>query len=222
MQENKSIAEQTQTLDLRLCSQLKAKYTKNLINCSDTEAKIIFEKPNSDQKITYTFWLEKGKLKALQISDKVLETKILKLIDFKQIDATTSFYIISSLIGYEPKDDKSELSMKEHLLVSDKFIKYFSSTPEKVVSEEGEIKVYFTIENIKFIGTYDIIKSELNPIAIDFWTERRPVIIQNLSLIFRDDQVSNLNAFLLDPIKYLEDMNPALVKKYFPKKAGQQ
>ncbi len=58
--------------------------------------------------------------------------------------------------------------MKEHLLVSDKFIKYFSSTPEKVVSEEGEIKVYFTIENIKFIGTYDIIKSELNPIAIDF------------------------------------------------------
>ena len=55
MQENKSIAEQTQTLDLRLCSQLKAKYTKNLINCSDTEAKIVFEKPNSDQKITYTF-----------------------------------------------------------------------------------------------------------------------------------------------------------------------
>lgn len=103
MAEHKDIAEQAEALDMRLCSQLKGKYQKSLISCSDTEAKIIFKE--EEKEITYHFKLEKGKLKGLKISDNLLESKILKLIDFKQIDASTTFYLITSLIGYIPKED---------------------------------------------------------------------------------------------------------------------
>lgn len=108
--------------------------------------------------------------------------------------------------------------MKEHLLVTEKFVKYFNINPEKVTSEEGEVKVHFSIEELKLIGSYDIINNELHPIAIDFGKNRRPVIVQGLKLIFRDDQTAELNAFLLNPLEYLRNLNPALVKKYFPDK----
>ncbi|PZM87046.1 MAG: hypothetical protein DLD55_03420 [candidate division SR1 bacterium] len=216
MAEHKDIAEQAEALDMRLCSQLKGKYQKSLISCSDTEAKIIFKE--EEKEITYHFKLEKGKLKGLKISDSLLESKILKLIDFKQIDASTTFYLITSLVGYTPKEDDNGFGMKEHLLVTEKFVKYFNINPEKVTSEEGEVKVHFSIEELKLIGSYDIINNELHPIAIDFGKNRRPVIVQGLKLIFRDDQTAELNAFLLNPLEYLRNLNPALVKKYFPDK----
>ena len=58
--------------------------------------------------------------------------------------------------------------MKEHLLTIDKFAKYLGITPENVVVEGSLIKVNFKIQDISFQATYNPIKNELNPIALDF------------------------------------------------------
>lgn len=109
--------------------------------------------------------------------------------------------------------------MKDQLLVTDKFSKYLGISPQKVVSEEGKVKVYFSINKIAFIGSYDIISNELSPLALDFGHQRRPVVVQGLKLYLNDQHVEELNRFLLDPLAYLKSLNPALVKKYFtPKK----
>lgn len=227
MDENKEIAQQTQLLDQNVCVLLKDKYKKELVSCSDKEVKI---RIGSGEKLkdgtmknplTYTFSLTKGKLTNLQISDKVLETKVLKEIDFSLIDATTTYYMITSLVGYIPQEKDSGFWMKEQVLVNDKFVKYFGISPDSVSPEGGDVKVYFTVGKVKFIGNYDIVTNELNPISLDFGTARRPVLIQNFSLTLRDDQSEVLNAFVLDPLESLRKINTALVKKYFPEEKAE-
>ena len=106
--------------------------------------------------------------------------------------------------------------MKDQVLVTDKFVKYLGITPDKVISNGGDVSVYFTLWGIKFIGVYDIVSSEIKPLSLDFWTVRRPVIVQKFSLLLREDQVDTLNRFVLDPISVLRQHNKALVQKYFP------
>ena len=73
---------------------------------------------------------------------------------------------------------------------------------------------------LHFIGTYDLVKNVLRPIAIDFGTKRRPVVVQDFELVFRDDKAETLNSFLLDPLAFLRELNAALVEKYFDKPAS--
>lgn len=222
MAENAKIAEQTQPLNLDLCLQLQEKYKKELTSCSDNQVKITLwsweNLSNWSQPLIYTLTLEKGVLKKVQLSDKILEAKLLKELDLSLVDATSTYYMITSLVGYIPTEETSGFGMKDHLLVTDKFSKYFGITPEKVVSEWGDVQVYFQVWDIKFIGTYDIITNELNPIALDFDQKRRPVVVQNFILTLNDNEVDTLNRFLLDPLAYLKNINAALVKKYFPNK----
>lgn len=112
--------------------------------------------------------------------------------------------------------------MKEQVLVNDKFIKYFGISPDSVSSVGGDVKVYFTIDAVKFIGNYDIVTNELKPIFLDFGSVRRPVLVQNFSLTMRDDQRDVLNAFALNPLESLRKINKALVKKYFPEEKKQK
>lgn len=113
MDENKEIAKQTQPLDQNICVLLKDKYKKELISCSDTTVKIRIgsgerlKDETMKDPLTYTFSLTKGKLTNIKISDKVLETKILKEVDFSLIDATTTYYMVTSLVGYIPQEKDS-------------------------------------------------------------------------------------------------------------------
>lgn len=150
------------------------------------------------------------------MSDKVLETKLLKELDLSLWDATTSLHIINSVLGYTPQEKDSWFWMKDQVLVTDKFVKYLGITPDKVISNGGDVSVYFTLWGIKFIGVYDIVSSEIKPLSLDFWTVRRPVIVQKFSLLLREDQVDTLNRFVLNPLSVLRQHNKALVQKYFP------
>lgn len=106
--ENKDIAEQTETLNLDLCAQLKGKFEKDLLSCNKKE--IVIKRGNqqeSEKNLHYTFGLNEGSLSSLQVSDKVLEVKLLKEINFSLIDTTTTYYMISSLVDYQPKEEDS-------------------------------------------------------------------------------------------------------------------
>jgi hypothetical protein len=89
--------------------------------------------------------LNKGKLTRVQVSDKVLEAKLLKELDLSLGDATTSFHLITSIVGYDPQEKDSGFGMKDQVLVTDKFLKYLGITPDNVVSNGGAISVYFTV-----------------------------------------------------------------------------
>ncbi len=220
--ENKEIAEQTQALDMSICTELKSKYKTNLLACSDRQVKIQLgneektENWTGKSALVYTFMLNKGKITRVQVSDKVLETKLLKELDLSLWDATTSLHIINSVLGYTPQEKDSWFWMKDQVLVTDKFVKYLGITPDKVISNGGDVSVYFTLWGIKFIGVYDIVSSEIKPLSLDFWTVRRPVIVQKFSLLLREDQVDTLNRFVLNPLSVLRQHNKALVQKYFP------
>ncbi len=218
MKENEQIAEEEEKPDLNLCAQLKEKYEKRLLTCSSTEIKISQAWSVGTGNIVYTFWLKNASLQQVKISDKLLETKVLKALDSSLWDATTAFYMINNIIAYVPQEESSGFGMKEHLLVSEKFSKYLGIAPDEVYSEGGSVKVNFKVDWISFIGTYNLSKSELKPIALDFWATRRPIIVQGLAFSLKDEQLEEISIFMFNPLEYLKKLNPALVKRYFPEK----
>ena len=213
--DNLAIADQNSTLKLDLCAELKQKYPTGLLLCSDT--KIQIEKGQTEQAsgTIYTFLLQKGSLIWVEISDKILETKVLQNLDIWKITKDTLAPMIPVIVNYEPKDEISGFGMKEQLLVNDKFMKYFSKAPKKVEVSWGSVRIYFEVEGINFIGGYDVITNRLAPISLDFWAVRKPIIIQKMELNLDDQHRDELNAFLLNPINYVQKINPNLVKKYF-------
>lgn len=213
--DNLAIADQNSTLKLDLCAELKQKYPTGLLLCSDT--KIQIEKGQTEQAsgTIYTFLLQKGSLIWVEISDKILETKVLQNLDIWKITKDTLAPMIPVIVNYEPKDEISGFGMKEQLLVNDKFMKYFSKAPKKVEVSWGSVRIYFEVEGINFIGGYDVITNRLAPISLDFWAARKPIIIQKMELNLDDQDRDELNAFLLNPINYVQKINPNLVKKYF-------
>ena len=213
--DNLAIADQNSTLKLDLCAELKQKYPTGLLLCSDT--KIQIEKGQTEQAsgTIYTFLLQKGSLIWVEISDKILETKVLQNLDIWKITKDTLAPMIPVIVNYEPKDEISGFGMKEQLLVNDKFMKYFSKAPKKVEVSWGSVRIYFEVEGINFIGGYDVITNRLAPISLDFWAARKPIIIQKMELNLDDQHRDELNAFLLNPINYAQKINPNLVKKYF-------
>ena len=213
--DNLAIADQSSTLKLDLCAELKQKYPTGLLLCSDT--KIQIEKGQTEQAsgTIYTFLLQKGSLIWVEISDKILETKILQNLDIWKITKDTLAPMIPVIVNYEPKDEISGFGMKEQLLVNDKFMKYFSKAPKKVEVSWGSVRIYFEVEGINFIGGYDVITNRLAPISLNFWAARKPIIIQKMELNLDDQHRDDLNAFLLNPINYVQKINPNLVKKYF-------
>ena len=213
--DNLAIADQSSTLKLDLCAELKQKYPTGLLLCSDT--KIQIEKGQTEQTsgTIYTFLLQKGSLIWVEISDKILETKVLQNLDIWKITKDTLAPMIPVIVNYEPKDEISGFGMKEQLLVNDKFMKYFSKAPKKVEVSWGSVRIYFEVEGINFIGGYDVVTNRLAPISLDFWAARKPIIIQKMELNLDDQHRDDLNAFLLNPINYVQKINPNLVKKYF-------
>ena len=213
--DNLAIADQSSTLKLDLCAELKQKYPTGLLLCSDT--KIQIEKGQTEQAsgTIYTFLLQKGSLIWVEISDKILETKVLQNLDIWKITKDTLAPMIPVIVNYEPKDEISGFGMKEQLLVNDKFMKYFSKAPKKVEVSWGSVRIYFEVEGINFIGGYDVITNRLAPISLDFWAARKPIIIQKMELNLDDQHRDDLNTFLLNPINYVQKINPNLVKKYF-------
>ena len=180
--DNLAIADQSSTLKLDLCAELKQKYPTGLLLCSDT--KIQIEKGQTEQAsgTIYTFLLQKGSLIWVEISDKILETKVLQNLDIWKITKDTLAPMIPVIVNYEPKDEISGFGMKEQLLVNDKFMKYFSKAPKKVEVSWGSVRIYFEVEGINFIGGYDVVTNRLAPISLDFWAARKPIIIQKMEL----------------------------------------
>ena len=213
--DNLAIADQSSTLKLDLCAELKQKYPTGLLLCSDS--KIQIEKGQTEQAsgTIYTFLLQKGSLIWVEISDKILETKVLQNLDIWKITKDTLAPMIPVIVNYEPKDEISGFGMKEQLLVNDKFMKYFSKAPKKVEVSWGSVRIYFEVEGINFIGGYDVVTNRLAPISLDFWAARKPIIIQKMELNLDDQHRDDLNVFLLNPINYIQKINPNLVKKYF-------
>ena len=213
--DNLAIADQSSTLKLDLCPELKQKYPTGLLLCSDSKIQIEKGKTEQASGTIYTFLLQKGSLIWVEISDKILETKVLQNLDIWKITKDTLAPMIPVIVNYEPKDEISGFGMKEQLLVNDKFMKYFSKAPKKVEVSWGSVRIYFEVEGINFIGGYDVITNRLAPISLDFWAARKPIIIQKMELNLDDQHRDELNAFLLNPINYVQKINPNLVKKYF-------
>jgi len=217
MQENYDYVNEATSIEISICDELEQSSNKwNVVSCSEDQIVISVEnrKEKDTENIVYTFTLESWVLKNVEISDKVLETRLLGELDLSRVDRSSSFSMIKAILAFSPEEE-SAVSMKDYVLINDSFTKYLWFEPTNMWLEKWELKVSFAAWGIKFIGTYDVVNNTIKPISIDFWEKRRPVIVQWFALILAEDQQETLNTFLLNPLEYLRKLNPALVKRYF-------
>lgn len=151
----------------------------------------------------------------VKVSDPELELALLKTLDFSKFRKDSTLLTIDRILAFKPEKQASEFGLKEQLLVNDRFNKYLQLKPTKVDINGGEVKVFFEVAGIKFIGNYDVVTDILAPIALDFGESRSPLVFQRFQLVFKEDQQENLTRFLVDPVAYLRGINPRLTDKYF-------
>lgn len=216
LEENINIVIDNNPIVLDLCKTMKAKYGKSLINCSTTQIQIQkAEEKEWEKWVIYTFILKNNIIIGIKVSDPNQELRILKTIDFSKFKREATMMDIEKILELRPEEKTSEFGLKEQLLVNDRFNKYLQIKPTKVDIKGWEVKVFFEIKDIKFIGNYDVTTDILTPIALNFEQARSPLIIEKFELIFKEDQQEKLTHFILDPIEYLKTINKKLVEKYF-------
>lgn len=216
LEENINIASESAPPLFDLCKLLHSKYEKNISSCSPELLKIQknWEK-ESESWVLYTFELKNDVITKIKVSDPQLELELLKVLDFTKFRKDSTLLTIEEVLSFVPEKQVSEFGLKEQLLVNDRFNKYLQIKPTKVDIKGGEVKVFFEVGGIKFIGNYDVVTDVLAPIALDFGEVRSPLVFQRFQLVFKEDQQEYLTKFLLDPVEYLRAINPKLVDRYF-------
>lgn len=214
IKDNQEIAKGNQNFELNLCAILQKDYWDAVKQCSKSEL-LMIKNAEGNSGVQYRFDLKDGVLTKLEISNQSLQQQILSELDLKTANADTTLGLIQKIWKYEPKRQDSGFGAKDQILVNDSFVKYFKQKPKKVEVNWASIKIYFTVKEIDFIGQYDLATNRLNQISLDFWTVRKPLIVQRLSFEFNEKSVDQINAFLLDPIEYMRKINAKLVEVYF-------
>lgn len=193
-----------------LCVEMKEKYSEFLFSCSPTTLVL-----KNEEEVAYTFHLINNQLVGLNISDKILEKQILASIEFSEITATNSKVWIHSIFSYRIEDEEEGYGIRASLQVLDSFRTYLNVEPDDIVHDHGVIRVYFTVQNIKFIARYDLSKNILSQVGFDVWVWKDWVVIKNFELAFSKDELEKINSFIFDPLATIKKINSTVVEKYF-------
>jgi len=207
---------ETPTEVVNLCDQLQETYTEQLVSCEDSIIEMMPLVQDEDGSLVYTFFIQDGVLTDIKVNNELLEAQLLNELDLSNIDAASTYYMIEKILKYKVATKETNFWLKDYLAVSEVINKYLWDAP--FTTENGEIKVKFSLWGVRFIGTYDMLTHELNPIALDFLEARRPVIVQWFTLTLDESHLEQLNEVKSDAKEYLKKINPALVNKYFTNK----
>ncbi len=207
---------ETPTEVVNLCDQLEERYPDQLVSCEDSIIEMIPMAQDEEGSIVYTFLIKDGVLTDIKVNNELLEAQLLNELDLSNIDAASTYFMIEKILKYKVATKETNFWLKDYLAVSEVINKYLWDVP--ITTENGEIKVDFSIWGVNFIGTYDMLTHELNPIALDFKGVRRPVTVQWFTLTLDEAHLEQLNEVKSDAKEYLKKINPALVNKYFAKK----
>lgn len=214
IKDNQGIAKGNQNFEFNLCASLQKNFGEAVKKCSPSEL-LMIKNTGTNSGVEYHFDLRDSVLTSLKISDQNLQEQLLSELDLKSANRDTTLALIQRIWKYQLKRQDSGFWAKEQILVNDAFVKYFKQKPKKVDVLWGNIKIYFRVKEIDFIGQYDLATNRLSQISLDFGEVRRPVIVQRLSFDLSEKTVDPINTFLLDPILYLRKLNPRLVEVYF-------
>jgi hypothetical protein len=124
--------------------------------------------------------------------------------------------MIKRIVSYQLEDNETGYGLKEYRWITE-VIEKFLWNKAKVEPDNGTVKVIFSAGWVDFSANYDSVSRELNPISIIVSWRKQPIIVQGLKLTLKDENLKELKEFLDDPISKLNDLNPALVERYYPK-----
>lgn len=190
-----------------------------ILTCNENKINII--KWDSWNKILYQFNMNSYQIIWIQVTDPEIQSFVNENLSWIKTNATTISSILPNIIVYEPtKPDTTTLIWNNEAIIAiDDLTTYLWVIITDIWERNWRVAAEFTIADIDFVWIYDTNTKILWPLFLkgawntEFGEEKDP-IIKDFSLYLNSNNQNEINRFLIEPIKYLYDVDPTTIKKY--------
>jgi hypothetical protein len=147
------------------------------------------------------------------ISDKKLENDISNYLKTINTNNITISSMIWEILNYKQETKEYIQQWSNNIIITlEDFESYLGTIPDDIVEWENQIISEFTVQWIKFIGNYNITSKKIWPLYFQNY-----LAIPEFELYLIADNQNKINEFLIDPLKYIKEINPAVVTQYLNK-----
>lgn len=169
--------------------------------------------------IIYEFTLQTGNLKSVMVSDKSIQSQVPQIDGV--ISGTALIKYIAGVLSLTKVIAESNVSLSTQQQISSVFRQFLwveLSDLESIGSSQKLFKVGFVLGKYNFVWIIDLQKNyQLKGLSFvdDLWESRTITIpVKGFTLELITQQLPVVNSFKLDPIKYIEAIDPAAVTTY--------
>ena len=187
--------------DIWLCDILKIRSNYKILECS--EQTITIEK----NWIKYEFNIEDQKISDFIISDPDIQNYVKdNLAELSQ----NSFWLaenIREILDFTITE--SSLTWNQNsILITEIFQKHLWIKPKDVIQWEKSFFLSFELKDINFIAEFDLASKTIQALYFqDIRQDTRPLNIKNFYLKLDDNNKTQINQFLINPIIYIKNLD---------------
>lgn len=200
--------------------------TLKLLECSPEKIAILKEEKvdKNNYKTYYKFTLDNFNITNIMISDKQIENEIFKSLNSINTNNITITNVVKEIITYIKKKVEYTQQWSNNIIITiEDFESYLWTMPDDIVEWDNSIISEFTIQGITFIWHYDVTSKKLWPLYFKYNNskedkensiKKEDLEIKNFKLYLTQNNQNKINEFLINPIKYIQTIDPLVILYY--------
>ena len=179
---------------------------------------ILFEQSMWWTTIRYQIVMDEAKLWSLKITDKALQLALNNELKWEEVNKLLLPDLISFITNYsfaEEELNDNQLS-ENYLIVVEKMKQYLNIIPKHVEEKWDKIFVSFVLWNEDFFAEFDLVTTTLSSLYFEsvFLRPSMPLPVKDFSLELVDNNRTEINNFIADPIEYIKSISENAYKAY--------
>jgi len=169
--------------------------------------------------------MENFNIKDISISDKNIENEIKQYLNNINTNHITIPNIIWEIISHKKKFISTTQEWSNNIIITiEDLERYLWIMPKDIAEYNKIILIDFSINSINFIWDYDVKSKKLwqlyfkynieNDKDINNTLKKEDLFINNFEIYLKEDNQNQINEFLVDPINYINNIDPTVVANY--------
>ena len=188
-----------------------------LLECNPEKITII-KHEKIDKELVKTYYkitLENFDITNIMISNKYIENEISKSLNNINTNNITISKIIWEIVSYKIEEKEYIQQGSNNIIITiEDFEKFLGTIPNDIAEWIDQIIVEFSIQDIKFIGNYNITSKKIWPLYFQQNNNQTDLIIKNFELYLTKENQNQINEFIIDPLKYIKKIDPTSITQY--------
>jgi hypothetical protein len=195
----------------------------DIMECNWNKINILKEEEKI--KTYYKIIMENFNIKDISISDKNIENEIKQYLNNINTNHITIPNIIWEIISHKKKFISTTQEWSNNIIITiEDLERYLWIMPKDIAEYNKIILIDFSINSINFIWDYDVKSKKLwqlyfkynieNDKDINNTLKKEDLFINNFEIYLKEDNQNQINEFLVDPINYINNIDPTVVANY--------